>query len=517
MLRTRLMLGLLGLMAAALCVAGTASAFALRFYLIGQTDSQVRGAQNLISSHGLALVASAAPLLGGTELRHTVAPTAFVVELRRPDGAVLAVAGDTDTPIPNGELLAHVDHLDSRVKAGAPFSLKVGHVSYRAVVGILPGGVTDLIALPIRPVTDTTIRLVLVEVAAGAAVLALAGAAAWFLLGRGLRPLREIAGTAAAIAGGDLARRVPLGRPNTETGQLAAALNSMLGQIQAAFEERRRSSDRLRRFVADASHELRTPVTSIRGYIDLLRQGIVPPAGRDDALRRVQDETRRMGTLVDDMLYLAHLDEARPLDRHVVDLAALARDSVADAAAVEPDRPLTVHAPEQCPVVADADALRQVLANLLSNVRAHTPPDTTAEVSVTRQAAGSVCLEVRDRGPGMSPSDAGRAFDRFHRSAGSRGGGRTGSGLGMAIVAAIAAAHGGTATLDSTPGVGTTVRVVLPPDAMQEPATKGLPTTAAGIGAPRGQQPRSPADPRVGQRHARPGPDDPPSTLGRDG
>ncbi len=460
-LRIRLILGLLGLMAVGLSIAATASAVALRSYLVNQTDRQLRGGQTLISARGLALIASAAPLLGGAELRRTVAPTAFLLELRRPDGSALAVAGDGDAPVPSGELLAHIDHLDGRIQRGTPFSLKVGDASYRAVVGTLPGGVTDLIALPMRPVANATTRLIVVESAAGAVVLALTGEAAWLLLGRGLRPLREIVRTAGAIAGGDLARRIPPGPPRTETGQLATALNAMLGQIQAAFEDRRRSTDRLRQFVADASHELRTPLTSIRGYVDLLRQGIVPPTGTGDALRRVHDEVRRMGNLVDDLLYLAHLDEARPLEQSVVDLAALARDAVADAAAVEPARPLAVQAPDHCPVVGDPDALRQVIGNLLANVRAHTPPLTPAEVSLT---AGDdrVCLQVRDEGPGMGPADIERAFDRFYRAAGSRGGGRVGSGLGMAIVAAVAAAHGGTATVDSAFGAGTIVRFVLP-------------------------------------------------------
>ncbi|MGF7237364.1 MAG: ATP-binding protein [Frankia sp.] len=471
-LRLRLMFGLLGLVAVGLSVAATASAVALRSYLVNQTDRQLLGGQTLISTRGLALIASAAPLFGGAELRRAVAPTAFLVELRRPDGSAVAVAGDADAPVPTGELLAHIDHLNGRIQRGAPFSLKVGDVSYRAVVGTLPGGVTDLIALPMRPVSNATTRLILVESAAGAAVLALTGAAAWLLLGRGLRPLREVTRTAAAIAGGDLARRIPPGPPRSETGQLATALNVMLGQIQAAFEDRRRSADRLRRFVADASHELRTPLTSIRGYVDLLRQGIVPPAGTDDALRRVHDEVRRMGSLVDDMLYLAHLDEARPLEQSVVDLAALARDAAADAAAVEPDRPLAVHAPDHCPVVGDPDAFRQVIGNLLANVRAHTPPLTPAEVSLTA-VDGRVCLQVRDEGPGMSPADIERAFDRFYRAAGSRGGGRVGSGLGMAIVAAVAAAHGGIATVDSASGAGTVVRIFLPAGGKEDLAAAG--------------------------------------------
>jgi two-component system OmpR family sensor kinase len=172
-----------------------------------------------------------------------------------------------------------------------------------------------------------------------------------------------------------------------------------------------------------------------------------------------------MSTLVDDLLYLAHLDEARPLELSVVDLAAIVRDAAADAAAVEPDRPLSVQVPPQCPVVGDADALRQVIGNLLANVRVHTPPGTPATVSLATD--GAVQLEVRDEGPGLAATDLERIFDRFYRSADGRdrGRGRGGSGLGMSIVAAVVAAHGGTATATSPPGHGLTVRISLPPPA----------------------------------------------------
>ncbi|CUU57046.1 two-component system, OmpR family, sensor kinase [Parafrankia irregularis] len=482
-LRARLMFGLLGLMAVCLTVAGAASVLALRSHLVDQTDRRLRAAQSLFETRAATALSQLAPLLHGVGLQQAVAPTDFIVEMREPDGSLTVLTGLAETPAAGssgaggsgtgssggggsgtGSLLAAVPDLDRRIASGAPFGLVAGGVRYRAVVGELPSGVTALVALPMRPVVETTGQLILIEVLAGAAVLALGGASAWFLLGRGLRPLRDITDTAVAIAGGDLTRRVAHGPPRSETGQLAAALNVMLAQIQAAFEDRRRSQQRLRRFVADASHELRTPLTSVRGYVDMLRQGMVPPSGADDALRRVQDETRRMGTLVDDMLYLAHLDEARPLARDEVDLAVVVRDAVTDAAAVEPDRPLTVLGPSACPVVGDRDALRQVIGNLLANVRVHTPAGTPAEVSLRGPVDGQVELRVRDDGPGMAPADLDRIFDRFYRSAAGRERGRGGSGLGMAIVAAVAAAHGGSAHAQASAddGSGLTVRIVLP-------------------------------------------------------
>jgi two-component system OmpR family sensor kinase len=474
-LRVRLMLGLVALLAICLAVAGTVSALALRAHLVDQTDTRLRGAQKLLSTEGAARLGQITPMTGAVGLQQALAPTDFVVELRPPDGSVLTVAGDgaqlapetrpgVDPPASGGAggaMLSQVDDLDGRVASGAPFTLATSRGRYRVVVGSLPGGLTDLIALPLRPVRDATSRLILIELVAGAAVLGLGGGCAWLLLGRGLRPLRDITRTAVAIADGDLARRVPHGPPRTETDQLAAALNVMLTQIQTAFEESSRSQDRLRRFVADASHELRTPLTSVRGYVDLLRLGVVPPAGTDDALRRVQHETRRMGSLVDDLLYLAHLDEERPLERRTVDLAAIVRDAVADAAVVEPDRPWAVHGPPECPLPGDPDALRQVVGNLVANVRVHTPAGTPAEVSLA-VCDDRVRLEVRDEGPGVESADLERIFDRFYRSSAGRDRGRGGSGLGMSIVAAVAAAHRGSTEATSAPGQGLTVRVTLP-------------------------------------------------------
>ncbi len=456
------MIGLLALLTTGLSAAAAISILALRTYLFDQTDNQLRGAQSLAAARGAAILPRLAPALGAEGLHRAIAPTDYVMELRQHDGSVLVVTGNGSGPTPSRPLIDTVTDLDTRIASGTPFTIVDSGRRYRAIVGSLPGdGGTDLVAIPLRPVTATVTRLVGVEAVAGIAVLALAGGSAWLLLGRGLRPLRDVAQTAAAIAGGDLSRRVPDSPLRSEVGRLAAALNVMLSQIQSAFEERIRSQERLQRFVADASHELRTPLTSIRGYVDLMRQGVVPPTGVDDALRRVQQETARMSALVDDMLYLAHLDEHRPLDRSDVDLAALLRDAVADAAAVEPDRPITLTCPDRYVIVGDTDALRQVIGNLLSNVRVHTPVTAQVEVELAHDDDRAY-LEVRDFGPGMPPEAAGRIFDRFWRASGGRDRVHGGSGLGMSIVAAVAAAHGGTAEVRSAPDAGTTVRIVLP-------------------------------------------------------
>jgi two-component system OmpR family sensor kinase len=226
----------------------------------------------------------------------------------------------------------------------------------------------------------------------------------------------------------------------------------MLDRIEQAFVARVRSEAKIREFAADASHELRTPLTTIRGYSELYEQGAVDG---DEAMRRISSESDRMRRLVEELLELARLDKGSALSPERVDLAALARDAVADAAAVEPDRPVTLDAPESLVVVADAARVQQVMANLLANVRAHTPPGTSAIVRLAETSAAAV-IEVLDDGPGMAPDEAARAFDRFHHAPGG------GTGLGLAIVAAIAAAHGGRAMLRSSPGTGTGVRIELP-------------------------------------------------------
>jgi two-component system OmpR family sensor kinase len=280
---------------------------------------------------------------------------------------------------------------------------------------------------------------------------------------------------------------------STEVGRLGAAINTMLDRIQQAFGARLRSEQKVREFAADASHELRTPLTTIRGYAELYRQGALGPDQLPNAMRRIEQEAQRMSTLVAELLELARLDRTSSLDLTETDLAGLVHDAVADAVAVEPERPVRAEAPPRLVAVVDEPRIRQVLANLLGNVRAHTPVTTPVAVRLGTTADDGIShgntwvrLEVADAGPGMSAQDAARAFDRFHRTAepadaaghpngdgpGDRpgsdrhNGNGGGSGLGLSIVQAIAHAHGGQATLESWPGRGTRVRVWLPARAM---------------------------------------------------
>jgi signal transduction histidine kinase len=350
-----------------------------------------------------------------------------------------------------------------------------------------------VVGRPVSEITGQVRALVIAELITGAALLALLAAGGSWLIARGLEPLSQMAGAADRIAsGGDLTARMPEVGVDIEVGRLGAAINTMLERIQQAFTARLRSEQKVREFAADASHELRTPLTTIRGYAELYRQGALGPTELPTAMRRIEQEAQRMSVLVAELLELARLDRTSSLDLAETDLAGLVRDAVADAAAVQPDRPVRAEAPGELIAVVDERRIRQVLANLLGNVRAHTPPDAPALVRLA-EAGGGIVIEVADRGPGMSPQDAAQAFDRFHRAtskpasnngpasarnstatngpASASGGAdgaegaasrSAGSGLGLSIVQAIAHAHGGQATLDSQPGQGTRVSIWIP-------------------------------------------------------
>jgi two-component system OmpR family sensor kinase len=273
---------------------------------------------------------------------------------------------------------------------------------------------------------------------------------------------------AAAIGDDDLARRVPGGGEHTEIGQLADTVNHMLDRLEEAFMLRQRdveamqaSEARMRRFVADASHELRTPIAATAAYAELFERGARDrPDDLERAMSGIRLETSRMAELVEDLLLLARLDEGRPIDRDVVDLCELVADAVDTAHAVDPTRRVAVRF-EAVPLVdGDRSRVRQVIDNLLANVRAHTSVATRCEVVVAVDGDDAV-VEVRDDGPGMSPQDTALAFDRFYRADTSRTRASGGSGLGLSIVAAIVAAHEGTAELESSPA-GTAVRIRLP-------------------------------------------------------
>ncbi len=330
------------------------------------------------------------------------------------------------------------------------------------------GGLTT-VAIDLSDVQHTVRSLVWLQIGIGAGVLVVVGLAGFAVVQRSLRPLSEVEQTAAAIASGQLDRRVPERDPRTEVGQLSLAMNGMLSQIQVALaasedsaEKARSSEERMRRFITDASHELRTPLTTIRGFAELYRQG----AARDVAmlLSRIESEASRMGLLVDDLLTLARLDVQRPLERNRVDLLVLAADAVHDARAIDRKRAITVEVlegPGTPEVLGDEPRLRQVLSNLVGNALQHTPD--SADVTVRVGTAGeNAVLEVADKGPGMPAEDAARVFERFYRTDSSRARASGGTGLGLSIVHSLVKAHGGDVTLTTAPGEGCCFRVTLP-------------------------------------------------------
>lgn len=372
-------------------------------------------------------------------------------------GEVVLSYGRRDLPAPA---------LPVRMPAGEPVT--VGpvdgeEVHYRAIALATPGGGSTVAAVPLGELDRTLDRLLLVEALVVLAVLVALGTLSWLLVGIGLRPLDRIGRTAGAIAAGDLSRRVSPTSRRTEVGRLGLALNAMLERLEAAFAERGRSEERLRRFIADASHELRTPLASVRGYAELLRMGAAAdPADVDKAMRRIESEAERMGVLVEDLLTLARLGEVDARAWVRADLAGLAADAVDDARVADPGRAIELHTDGAAAVTGDPDQLRQVIGNLMANAVAHTSSGTPVEVEVAPGDEGTVELAVRDHGPGLPGGDPEALFERFWRSEGGRARGRSGAGLGLAIVAGIVEAHGGSVSAEDAAGGGARFRVRLP-------------------------------------------------------
>jgi two-component system OmpR family sensor kinase len=349
-----------------------------------------------------------------------------------------------------------LDRIDDQARAG-------DHEQYRVLAVPQRGGPgTTIVAVPLHDVDERLDRLLVVEGSVIAGVLLLLAAVAWILVRIGLLPLDRIGHTASRIAGGDLSHRVAVADGRTEVGRVGLALNAMLDRLEHAFAERQASEDRLRQFIADASHELRTPLASIRGYAELFRMGAASePADVEKSMRRIEDEAARMGVLVEDLLTLARLDEVADAPHTDVDLAALARDAADDARATAPGRAIEVAGDRTAIVMGDAHQLRQVLANLLRNATVHTPADSPIEVAVAVRG-GEVRLEVRDHGPGLPTDDPDTLFERFWRAEGGRERGKSGAGLGLAIVAAIVSAHRGRVSAANADGGGAAFVVTLP-------------------------------------------------------
>ncbi|WP_182113076.1 MULTISPECIES: cell wall metabolism sensor histidine kinase WalK [unclassified Actinotalea] len=474
-LRTQLSVMFAVVLALGLVLTGATALTFLRQSLLGQVDDQLSAAsQGLVDR-----VTNQLPRgPGATDL-----PSDYQVVLSTPDGQVVQhwVADPSTTDLADVPPMS-VQEVAER--GGEPFTVGSvdGGTSWRVLAQRLVGAGSDdvvgtvAVALPLTSAENTLDQMRLALAAIGVGVVALGALAGFWGVRRSLRPLREIEDTAAAIAAGDLSRRVPDRPASTEVGRLGRALNGMLAQIETAFAARTASERRMRRFVSDASHELRTPLATIRGYGELYRMGAVPPEEVPATVQRMEDAATRMGRMVQDLLDLARLDERRAVRHEPVDLAGVAADAAADLRALDPGRPVRLEplvpggSMGDLVVLGDEDRLRQVLANLVGNTVEHTPPGTPVEIALGTPAPGRAVVEVRDHGPGIAPEHAARVFERFYRVDPARGRDAGGAGLGMAIVAAIVEAHDGSVTLVPTPGGGATVRVDLPLAAPGAPA-----------------------------------------------
>ncbi|WP_328468324.1 sensor histidine kinase [Streptomyces sp. NBC_00448] len=493
-------------LAVGLVLAAAASIAATYVVLVGEIDDSLKSSQSTMAhasldASGLRQLCTLADVLGGKGGGSAVART-FQQDLLivlDPHGRPATICQNGATPVDAEQRSLAAALPDPRKLAGGgAVTVHGGGRKYRVVGVGLADGTIVVRGMRLSGVDHAVGELLIVEGCVGVVLLALLAAGSLTAARRRLSPLEDMVETASAISEGDLSRRVPeptARHGSEEVEQLSGSLNAMLQQIETALTDSERATAQLRQFLADASHELRTPLASVRGYLQLYEKGMLDADEQDRALRRVSAEALRMSRLVDELLALARLDDRPALRLGPVDLACLVREAAADLAAQQPERPLTIRvlaAPEAgapaavTPGVADASApdagvadaeaadadlppvlgdeagLRQIIGNLLGNVRVHTPADAPVTVEVAAHGTDEVRLSVSDRGPGLAPADARRVFDRFFRAAPDRARDTGGAGLGMSIVHALVQAHHGEVTVRTAPGRGLTVEVTLP-------------------------------------------------------
>jgi two-component system OmpR family sensor kinase len=392
-------------------------------------------------------------------------PTSTSLTLLDGNGVVVAgIGGDLNT-VSVRDYIAGYSPADVAEFEAEPFTVRAEGENFRVLALPLPSGLGSIaIAQSLNDVDRTLSRLQWLFLLIGFVIVGLIALASRTMIKVGLKPLSDVEGTAAQIAAGDLSARLPEARTTTEVGRLTTSLNTMLARIEESFAVRKTSEDKLRRFVADASHELRTPLTAIRGFAELHRQGAV--AGDEDTkqlLARIEGESVRMGSLVEDLLLLARLDQAREMERLPVDIAKVTRDAVASAQVAGADHPITLSGDlNELYTLGDQHRIHQVVANLLANARAHTPAGTAIAVSIAQSSDG-VRIAISDNGPGLSAEDQKRIFERFYRADSSRvRNDGEGSGLGLSIVDAVMKAHGGSVSVASEVGKGSTFTLFFP-------------------------------------------------------
>jgi two-component system OmpR family sensor kinase len=512
-LRTKLITALLALVIVALAAISVSSVWMLRSYLSSQDDTALQSVLNSVNGETVSMEPGLSYEVHG-----------ILVGVQLPGTPLSSVGGQSGFPSFGGNSQAPPLPAVSTNLAWAQANngklvtvpAQSGNESWRVLVETVTDQVatgpsttktetaTLIVGADLGDINATISRLAGVELIVGAIIVCVLALAIVGVVRANLQPLVEIEETAGEIAQGHLNRRVPERDPRTEIGSLGHSLNTMLSQIETAFHAREeseaaahQSEERMRRFIADASHELRTPLTAIRGFAEYYRQrgGLIPhwdrrqadapgnaptaaatagltPDDLDRIMRRVEKEAARMGLLVEDLLLLARLDQQRPLARNPIDLLSLAADAVHDARMLAPSRTISlIVAPGAAfLVLGDEPRLRQVIGNLMSNALTHTPDGTPIEVSIgsgvldprVKDSAPAVILDVIDHGPGMTPEQAHRVFERFYRADQARTRTTGGSGLGLAIVDSLVAAHGGVASVRTAPGRGAAFRVTLP-------------------------------------------------------
>lgn len=456
-LRSRLLVGLLIVTGVGLLVSSLVSVLTLRAFINERLEAQLL----LTTERAMVRLDNGTPPVGVD----APSPSPYFVVLLNPEtGEVNQIYGDT---FREDVVLSRVSELSlaqlrSYASSQELFELDTpdSSVPPHMVTVRMRADAIMVSGVPTEERQDYPRQLMTVQLLTAVLLLGALLLVGGRLIVQALAPLSRMATTAGRIStGSDLAARMPGADPYSEVGRLGSAINTMLGRLESAFQAKAESERRVREFAADASHELRTPLTTILGYAELYRQGAIPPEELPEAMKRVESEATRMSRLVAELLELARLDRTGSLQLAVCDLAALTRDIVGDASALEPGRPLTMDVPDRLFWKVDEARFRQILTNLLANVREHTPGGTPVTVRLSAPTKDAAILEVADAGPGLSAEDADRAFDRFYRSTRSPG---AGSGLGLPIVRAIAAAHGGTVAIDSRPGEGATVTVRFP-------------------------------------------------------
>lgn len=376
-----------------------------------------------------------------------------------PDGTVVAArpSGFADDPDP----LPDVSDLSP---GPGPMTIPAvdGSLEYRAVAQEIRDGSTLVRAYPLDGVADATSALIRTLTIGGLIVLFIGAVATYWMVRRSMRPVDHMVDTAEAIAGGDLTQRVDELSPNTELGRLSTSINAMLVTIEESVESEREGQERLRQFVGDASHELRTPITAISGYAQLHRQGgLTDPEAATKAWSRIESESSRMRSLTEDLLTLTRLGQSQPLNIERVDLVRVCHDAAADHRAIDPTRPVSVEGPETLFIEVDRNRLHQVVSNLLANARVHTPPGTTIAIDAAIEGDRAT-FSVDDDGPGIPDDAREHVFDRFYRADASRSRKSGGSGLGLAIVQAIVTAHHGEVSAEESVSGGARLVVKIP-------------------------------------------------------